>query len=243
MDMVLADSLSNAGTEGAEGEKVPDVERFLSFKLTVRSVANGLGCFLIPDDSVHLDVVNTGRGFTVTTQNLAGDQYLADNPMNVKWDVVGTNAAPISCDSVTISLSLDGGHTWPFLLGNFPNTGTASPRLPSTDTLITNARIKVKGLNNVFFNVNRARFNIYPCDSALAGIHVFPSPARTNLKVYTGDQTARQYAVYDVAGRLVQKGEINGELDIRVQYWARGIYFIAVSGTGGQRTVRKFAVE
>jgi hypothetical protein len=242
MDMVLADSLSNAGTEDAEGEKVPDAARYLTFKLTVRNIFNGVGCFLAPDDSVHLDVINTGSGFRVTSQDHAGGTHLANNPLNIYWDIAGTNAAPISCDSVNIYLSMDGGHTWPYNIGTFENAGSALITLPATDTIIHHARLKVKGAANVFFNVNKSDFLVSP-SSAITTISVFPSPAHNTVQVYTGSSGTVQFEVFDAAGRRVTEGTANGQLDIPVSYWARGVYIIKLNDGANKRTVKKFVVE
>ena len=123
--MVLAGILSNAGTENNEGEKSADVARFLTFRLTLRDIFQGNGCFLIPDDTVHLDVINTGQGFKVTSQDTHGLYYIGNSPISVTWNVVGTNAAPISAPNVDIYMSADGGYTWQYHIGTFPNVGSA----------------------------------------------------------------------------------------------------------------------
>jgi hypothetical protein len=240
--MVLADSLSNAGTEDAEGEKVPDAARYLTFKLTVRNIYQGVGCFLAPDDSVHLDVINTGSGFRVTSQDHAGGLHLGNNPLNVYWDIAGTNVPPISCDSVNIYLSTDGGYTWPYHIGTFENIGSALITLPATDSIIHHARVKVKGAANVFFNVNRSDFLINPSD-AITNIFLFPSPARNTMQVYTGNTGSVQFEVFDAAGRRVTGGTANGQLDIPVSYWARGIYIIKLNDAANKTTIKKFVVE
>ncbi len=160
IDSILKGTYSYVSTgsgshyENHEGEKVPDTARFLTFKLTERAIFQGYGSFLFPDDSIHLNVMNTGAAFAVTSQDRGYIYWQAGGTDTVTWNVVGTNAAPINCDSVNIYLSTDGGYTWPYLLGEYPNNGSASVVIPSA--AITNtARLKVKGTNNVFFNVNK----------------------------------------------------------------------------------------
>ena len=147
-----------AGTTAYNGEKLPNTARTLAFRMSARSFWNGLGTLLLPDDSIHLDVINTGAAFTVTAPATAAS-WAANSTQTVTWNVVNTNIAPINAANVDIYLSIDGGNTWPTLIGTFPNTGTASITVPNVSTTNT-ARIKVKGSNNVFFNVNAGNFTI-----------------------------------------------------------------------------------
>ena len=160
--MVLSGVLSNAGTEGAEGEKAPDTARYLTFKFVARGIISGYGCFHFPDDTVHLDAVQTPTraGFKVTSQGTTGIVYLGGSTQTVTWDVVGTNAAPVNAANVDIYLSTDGGYTWTYTIGTVPNTGSASVVLPNPATSSTTTRIKVKGNGNVFFNVNSNNFTL-----------------------------------------------------------------------------------
>ena len=69
--------------------------------------------------------------------------------------------AMANCSSVDIYLSTDGGYTFPNLLvAGTPNDGSASVLVPNLPT--SQARIKVKASNNVFFDINNANFGITP---------------------------------------------------------------------------------
>ena len=139
VSMVLAGTLSNAGVEGNEGEKVPDTARYLTFKMTVRDILAGKGCITFPDDTIHLNAVSTGSanayaGFKVTSQGTVGISYIGGSTQTVTWNVVGTNAAPVNAANVDIYESADGGNTWPVHVGTYPNTGTASITVPNPVT-------------------------------------------------------------------------------------------------------------
>ena len=166
LSMVLSGVLSNAGTEGAEGEKAPDTARFMTFKMVARAIMNGYGCFLFPDDTIHVIAWQTGtagayQGFKVTSQNTAVT-YASGSSQTVTWNVVGTNAAPVSAANVDIYMSTDGGTTWAYTIGNFPNNGSATVTIPSVGAASSTCRIKVKGTGNIFFNINSANFTVNP---------------------------------------------------------------------------------
>jgi len=244
--MVLSGVLSNAGTEDAEGEKAPDVARYLTFKLSLRDIYQGTGCFLVPDDSIHLDVINTGTGFAVTSQGNAGITYSGNTMQEVNWNVVGTNTAPINTANVDIYLSIDGGNTWTYNLGTFPNTGSAKITLPFTDTTISSARLKVKGDNNVFFNVNKEDFTLIRNEE----VKIFPVPANNILNIVIGDGTVAtngvniaRVVIYNSIGQIAWQGDINGTLNLPVSTWGRGIYLVRSMNSYNQFTTKKVVLE
>jgi Metallo-peptidase family M12/Secretion system C-terminal sorting domain len=241
--MVLAGALSDAGTENAQGEKVPDVARFLTFRLTVRNIFQGNGCFLIPDDTVHLDVINTGVGFTVTSQNATGNVFLGGTPQIITWDVASTNLPPINTPNVDIYMSADGGQTWGYHIGTFINNGSASALLPNPDTTIHAARIKVKGTDNVFFNVNASDFTVQHNAITDTNLQIYPIPTHSRLRVYSGTRGSMQIVICNAVGQRMWNGEVNGQLDIDVSHWARGVYVMKLVDTKKQRTIKKFVVD
>ena len=67
--------------------------------------------------------------------------------------------APVSTANVKISLSVDGGHTYPIVLAaSTPNDGSETVTVPNVAT--TKARVKVEAVGNVFFDVSNANFTI-----------------------------------------------------------------------------------
>ena len=138
------------------GEHMPTYDRGLTFKCTVRDNRAGGGG--VADDIVSFSVDNIGGPFVVTAPNTAV-VWTGGTAQTVTWNVANTTAAPISCANVDIFLSLDGGYTYPILvLGNTPNDGTQSITVPNNPT--TQARIKVKAANNIFFDISNVNFTI-----------------------------------------------------------------------------------
>jgi hypothetical protein len=65
----------------------------------------------------------------------------------------------VSTSNVKISLSVDSGHTYPYVLaGSTPNDGAEPVVLPMVGT--THARVKIEAIDNVFFDVSNADFAI-----------------------------------------------------------------------------------
>ena len=251
--MILAGSLSNAGTEDNEGEKVPDVARTLTFMCTFRDIFNGFGSFTLPDDQITLTAINTGTGFAVTSQAATGISYAGASTQTITWNVVGTNTAPISAANVDIYMSVDGGNTWYYHLGTFPNTGSASVTVPNPAVTTAAARFKVKGTGNVFFNVNSTNFTVSNNPSApiSAGVtqvatlannvNIFPVPASNILHVTAA--TVLQASIYNTLGQTVWQGQVDKQRDISVALWPKGIYYIQLRDANNQSTVKRFVVE
>jgi len=77
----------------------------------------------------------------------------------VTWDVANTNLPPVQATDVRISLSFDGGHTYPYeLAASTPNDGEETVLLPNAGT--AHARVKVEAVGNVFFDVSNHDFVI-----------------------------------------------------------------------------------
>ena len=75
------------------------------------------------------------------------------------WAVNGTDAAPISTANVRISLSTDGGLTFPIVIANSTtNDGSQTITVPNVNT--TMGRIKVEAVGNIFFDISNANITI-----------------------------------------------------------------------------------
>jgi hypothetical protein len=77
----------------------------------------------------------------------------------ITWNPANTNIAPVSASNVKISLSTDGGFTYPHVLAaSTPNDGSEPVTLSNVST--TQARIKIEAVGNVFFDISNADFTI-----------------------------------------------------------------------------------
>ncbi len=241
--MVLTGLKSDAGTDFAEGNKLPTVARSMNFRLTVRNIYQGNGCFLFPDDSIHLDAINTGTGFEVTSQNTVGLKYIGGSQQTIKWLVANTDISPINTTEVDIFLSLDGGNTWGTYLGRFPNSGSAVVTLPNPSVATSAARVKVKGVNNVFFNVNLTDFSLISNPGIYGDILLFPIPAKDVITIVSGDKGTISGGIYCADGKRVWEGEISSILDIDVSKWPRALYIVKMVDIKNKVTIKKFVLQ
>ncbi|MBL7692105.1 MAG: zinc-dependent metalloprotease [Flavipsychrobacter sp.] len=260
LSMILSGNLTAVTASGSLGEKAPDTTRFLTFKLTVRNIFNGKGCFLFPDDTVHIDAISTGAannygGFKVTSQNAFGITYEGGSTQTITWDKVGTDAAPYNVANVKIYMSTDAGVTWPYTVGTFPNTGTASITVPNPPATSAVVRFKVKAENNIFFNINTRSITVtnnpglatgitQPVGTLAATLKVYPVPAHDLLQITTGTGGNSFLSIISSTGQMMWKGTIGASAEVPVSNWARGIYFVRVTdATGGEQVARTVVLE
>ena len=144
-------------------EALSSVSRTLNFRVTVRDnwafssvapIAVGQTAFT---DAV-VTVSNTSGPFVVTAPN-SNVTWAGGSTQNITWNVANTTASPVSCANVKISLSTDGGLTFPTVLTeSTPNDGSEALGIPASAT--TTARIKIESVGNIFFDISNTNFTI-----------------------------------------------------------------------------------
>ena len=109
--------------------------------------------------------------FLVTSQATA-ESVAAGSSQAITWDVAGTNLPPVSTENVKISLSLDGGWTYPVVLAeSTANDGSESFVLPNVDT--ATARVKVEAVGNVYFDISQTDFTVRGAARQIAELAAF----------------------------------------------------------------------
>jgi hypothetical protein len=157
----LSDILNNTSTLG---ESLPTTMRAMKFRVTVRD--NRLGGGGTASDDMVLNVRSDSGPFSVTYPN-TGVAWTTGSKETVTWNVANTALAPVNAANVKISLSTDGGNTFPIVLAaTTPNDGSEEITIPHFATM--SARIKVEAVGNVFFDVSNANFTINPSAPALS---------------------------------------------------------------------------
>jgi hypothetical protein len=149
----LSNLLNNTSTIG---EALPSITRTMSFQVTVRDNRAAGGGINTATQQV---IVNATAGPFLVTQPNTAVSWTGGSSQTVTWNVANTSAAPVSTANVKISLSTDGGNTFPItVLASTANDGSESVTIPNTPT--TTARIKVEAVGNVYFDISNANFTI-----------------------------------------------------------------------------------
>ncbi|WP_051324859.1 M12 family metallo-peptidase [Candidatus Solirubrobacter pratensis] len=131
-------------------------DRTMTFRLTARDGRLGGGG--IGSAETKVAVAPLAGPFRVTSQSIPQSLY-GTSPQTITWDVNGTDVAPVNAANVRITLSTDGGATFPYVLAaSTPNDGSAGVIVPNL--VSDHARIKIEAVGNVFFDVNHADLKI-----------------------------------------------------------------------------------
>jgi hypothetical protein len=127
-----------------DGEYLPITNRSLKFRLVARDNVGGQSMA-----NYNVKVIDTGAAFSVPETTL-----LAGQSTVIRWNVAGTNTAPINCTQVDINLMSGKGIQYANL-GRYTNNGS-SPTLSLPSTILANSRVKVSCSNNSFFAISGA---------------------------------------------------------------------------------------
>jgi Metallo-peptidase family M12B Reprolysin-like/Calx-beta domain len=147
------------------GESLPSTTRTMNFRVTARDNRAGGGG--VNSAATQVNVRSEAGPFTVTSPASASTSSTGSQ-LTVNWTVANTNLAPVNCANVKITLSTDGGTTFPIVLANnTPNDGAENVTLPGTPT--SNARVKVEAVGNIFLNISRG-FTITGSANTFPGI-------------------------------------------------------------------------
>ncbi len=175
-------------------EALSNISRTLNFRLTVRdnrpyssTPPPAVGQTEFADMVITVD--NTAGPFQITAPNTAVS-WQAGTTQTVSWLVNGTNAGIINCANVKISLSTDGGNSFPtVILASTANDGSESITVPSVGATST-ARIKIEAIGNIFFDVNDVNFTItqptgFSFDATTAATSACPAAASMSVNLGT----------------------------------------------------------
>jgi hypothetical protein len=133
------------------GETLPVNTRTMFFRLTLRDNRDAVAIL----DNVTINIDSNSGPFFVSSPG----SWPQGAQRTVTWGVANTNSPPVNCANVKITLSADGGNTFPFVLAeSTPNDGSETITVPQVNT--TQARLKVEAVGNIFFDITDSNFNI-----------------------------------------------------------------------------------
>ncbi|SHJ59042.1 Por secretion system C-terminal sorting domain-containing protein [Reichenbachiella agariperforans] len=149
-----------AGDLSSNVEVLPFKTRDLNFVVTVRDNLGG-----VTNELISFSSTDVAGPFEVTSA-FTEPSYAGFSNVKLEWDVANTNNAPVNCQNVSILYSIDGGENFDVtLVQSTANDGSEIIRLPNLAT--SKARIMVKAVDNVFFNVNDTNFSVEPSEVAV----------------------------------------------------------------------------
>lgn len=156
------------------GELLPAITRTMNFQAIARDNNSSSGGINTVTTQVIVDG-NSGP-LAVTSPNTPVTVTVSDTTNLVTWNVANTTAAPVNAANVKISVSVDGGQTFPHILTNStPNDGSEQLFFPAINT--TTARLKIEAVNNIFFDISDTNFTI----------NVVPFPGSNPVFDFDGD--------------------------------------------------------
>lgn len=248
-----ASVVTSSNYTSTPGEYLPSTSQSLQFRLTARDNKMGGGgvCYAINNVTVE----NLGP-LSVFYPNTTGITWYINTTENVMWDVNGTNLAPISCDSVRISISYNSGNTYNVLIPSTPNDGIEPISVPTVSNTLFTCRIKVESRGNIFYDISNFNFTIstdLPQNVGIAefsrnnpiGLTAWPNPFNNQLNFAAGNLNSEmptKVSVTDVLGnQLLQtnylnKSELKESLDFSTL--EKGLYFITISNNNKQSSYR-----
>lgn len=201
-----------------------NTEPSLNFRFTARDLAPEGGGYAYGDVKLLLD--KASGPFRVTSKAATTAAAVGGRTETVYWTANTTALSP----NVKISLSLDGGQTFPTVLAeSTPNDGNAQVTWP--DVPSTTARIKVEAVENYFFDVNDADITILSDNVPDDGGTTSPTPTPTTSPTTapttsptTAPTTPPAEAVASrISTKMVKPVEVNTRVKLRVTVRAKGV--------------------
>jgi hypothetical protein len=160
-------------------ESLPQVSRTLNFRATIRDNRGGVN-----EDAMVVTVSGAAGPFVVTQPN-AAVTWNGGSAQTINWNVANTHLSPISCANVRISLSVDGGNTFPYILATSTANDGTEPVVIPTGLNTSSARIKVESVGNIFFDISDAGFSIVSTSSCSYSF----TPSNQNFSTAAGTGT------------------------------------------------------
>lgn len=143
-------------------EVLPSITRPITFRMTVRDNNEEAGAHSF--EQIAFESTATAGPFVVTAPNDGTETWEVGDYVEIAWDVANTDNDLVNCQNVDITLSMDGGFTYPIsLCAGTANDGSAFVNVP--DAVTSEARIRVAAADNIFFDISNEDFAIVPAST------------------------------------------------------------------------------
>ena len=233
-----------------KGEYAPPTAQTLHFRLTARDNKMGGGGVCYAINSVSVDASGP---FVVSYPSASAITWYFSGQETITWNVNGTNAAPVSCDTVRVLISYDSGATYSVMLNSTPNDGTQLVAVPTVTALISTCRIKVEGKGNIFYDISDNDFIVSNLPQGIReisksnpiGLSVWPNPFTSQFNFAAGNLKGSSPVVLkvtDVLGKTILSNKYTNKTEIHetinLSDINPGIYFISVSNDDLQAVYR-----
>ena len=176
----------------SDAEKIPQVARDMNLRLTARDGVGGVN-----SDDIVVTVSGSAGPFSLLSPN--GGETVGESK-TIRWDVSGTDQAPISVSQVEILLSTNGGVSFDTSLGLTDNDGLASVSFPS-GIQSSSARIMIRAKDNIFYDVSNANFSLdsdKPVPPAPTGTTLTPTDGGVSIAFTPGLDNGVPVTSYEV---------------------------------------------
>ena len=212
-----------------------NTEPSLNFRLTARDLAPEGGGYSYADVKLLLDRTPNATPFRVTSKGATTAAAVGGRTETIYWTANTTAMSP----NVKVSLSTDGGRTFPTVLAeSTPNDGNTQVTWPDVNT--TTARIKVEAVENYFFDVNDADITItgtQPPTTTPTPTPTTPTPTATP----TTPPTTADPVPPRIGTKMVKPVEVGTRVKLRVTVRAddvvpSGKVRITLRGLGKKRS-------
>jgi hypothetical protein len=224
-----------------KGEYAPSSAQILKFRLTARDNEMGGGgvCYALTNVTV-----DASGPFNLSYPSATGITWYLSGQETITWNVNGTNAAPVSCDSVRVSISYDSGGTYSVMLNSTPNDGSELISVPTLSSTIGTCRIKVEAKGNIFYDISDNDFTISSTALGIrkisqnnpVGLSVWPNPFTNEFNLSAGNLNSSSLTVLkitDVLGKVILTNNYSNKAElhdtINLSDINPGIYFISIT--------------